>query len=647
MTNAGLYIKRDWYEKKLWNTIFGVPANIDGDCRSLHGVNNAGKTTLIEKLAKRFNQTEHPCVYYYYTTVAGKESRWDFWQDLFVKMQKDFTCECMEKAPNPLQNERELVLSAFKWFSERDLSEIEQSAISKRLYECVFSNLRLMGFKIILVIDEFDMCDVMCKKGDGQFFIELFGLSKKAGKGQHHSVILVSRRHVKTIEHDMAKGSHLADAYEDILLQGFNNSEMQRYFDSYADLECGVLNDDSKRDVIYYCGRNPGLLVTMREAIGDYFDQYGIIDVHKAAKKKMGQLTSSYDRMITLMQEEPIVISKHGLSYDQGIRSDLYGSTIWCFDVFVENFIGPITFEESTHKSYMDHLRDCGFALTYDKDDKQAEDSFHFASLLSMAGLCNNDSEEVYEPLCLYLVEHIRNRHLESERYRLAWLLDTAECRLRSAIRNQLGQRFGDKWEESLVTEMQYYSFITDKGRYLTMLQRQIAANNGEARGITGSILDVLSFSDYYQIARKFGLIGFYCYLDDASRQSSFLTNCRNLHAHHNFRVLDASNAKHLGTLCEDLIKGIEEQEFRMEITPNNPNDYYGKIVTMTETVLLLPRRNMAGVILGTKYRVTLPPRELTDINAEDLVGQDLQVKIVKWDPNQANPHFEATLIIE
>lgn len=78
MTNAGLYIKRDWYEKKLWNTIFGVPANIDGDCRSLHGVNNAGKTTLIEKLAERFNQTEHPYVYYYYTTVAGKESRWDF-----------------------------------------------------------------------------------------------------------------------------------------------------------------------------------------------------------------------------------------------------------------------------------------------------------------------------------------------------------------------------------------------------------------------------------------------------------------------------------------------------------------------------------------------------------------------------------------
>ena len=159
--------------------------------------------------------------------------------------------------------------------------------------------------------------------------------------------------------------------------------------------------------------------------------------------------------------------------------------------------------------------------------------------------------------------------------------------------------------------------------------------------------MDVLSFSDYYQIARKFGLLGFYCYLEDASRQSSFLTDCRNLHAHHNFRVLDAYNAKHLGTLCEDLIKGIEEQEFRMEITPNNPNDYYGKIVTMTETVLRLPRRNMAGVILGTKYRVTLPPRELTDINAEDLVDQDLQVKIVKWDPNQANPHFEATLIIE
>ena len=648
MFDMDLYIKRKWYENKLWTGVFELPADKDGDCRSLHGVNNVGKTTLIKKLADRFNQSEHPYVYYYYTTVAGKESRWHFWQSLFKQMQKDFTCECMKKAPNPSEEQRNDVLEAFRWFSENDICEIEKnSRASGSSYEDVFTNLRLMGFKIILVIDEFDMCDVMCKKGDGQFFLQLFGLSKKSGTGQHHSIILVSRRHVKTIEHDMSGGSHLADAYDDILLQGFNNSEMQEYFNSYSKLECGVLDDDSKRDVIYYCGRNPGLLMTMREAVDDYYNQYGKIDVHRSAAKKMGQLTSSYDRMIELMKNEPIVFSKGGLSYDQGVQSDLYGSTIWCFDAFVENFIGPITFEGSVHKSFMDHLRDRGFVSKFDNDDPKVEDSFCYSSLLSMAGLCNDEKAVEYEPLCLYIVDYIRNRHLVGDRYRLAKLLDTAECKLRSAIEKRLRQQFGATWEDTLKTQMQYYSFLEKKEGYLTMLQKQYDANNGDARGISVSIMDVLSFDNYYKIARKFGLNGFYCHLDDPPKASSFLADCRNLHAHHNFRVLDAINAKYLSTLCENLIKGIEEEEFRMEITSINPDDYVGKTVTMTDTVLRLPRRNMAGIIMGTNYCITLPPRELTDINAEDLNGKDLQVKIVKWNPNQANPHFEATLIIE
>ena len=59
----------------------------------------------------------------------------------------------------------------------------------------------------------------------------------------------------------MQEGSNIQDAYPAVALAGFTNSELHEYFDTYRDLPCGELPEDKKQEIVYICGRSPGLLM--------------------------------------------------------------------------------------------------------------------------------------------------------------------------------------------------------------------------------------------------------------------------------------------------------------------------------------------------------------------------------------------------
>lgn len=658
------YIHRGSIEKALWEDVFALPADEDGPCLAINGPNNVGKTSMMKELIRQFNEKTHENVYCFYTSLYGCKSIISFWSSLFLEMRNQLTEQALRKAPRADNEQIDNLLKALKYCSEFDPTADSLSKFNVR-YSQIFPQLRKIGIKIILIIDEFDLADenyTLCPKGDGDFFGKLFNLAPKGISINTHSVILVCRRHVSTIEHDMAGGSHLADAYDTYVLRGFSNIEMDEYFRSFEGLPCGMPDTEMVRDIIYYCGRNPGLLTRMRDKLR--YDSSKCIA--RIFTQNQTDFTSSYDRMIDLMRKEYI-------------NKDLS-----CFSAFLENFIGPVTVDDyEVHKRRMDRLYSRGFvteAVTNKGIAPVASwlpNGLSMTNLFAIAGLEEDRGDEFYEPLSLHFVQYVKNDYLPSDESNLTRLLVHAELRCRQGILLYYSRLFGDDWESTIDgTIIEESEKLALKRVFLKSLKRQIEANNGGMRGITGSILDVLSFSEYYTIIQRSNLLTFVRFLSNPQKDMAFLSDCRNLHAHKNMNVLDQEHCNRLRRICEALLKGITSSleelqqlseadfdELRDQIlhpgeTPRreaervpaeDPTDLEHSIVCIESTEFKPVRRNLVGLISGTSFKVSVPAIvfDARDESASKYAGITVRVKLLKWENNPASPHFIATLDLE
>lgn len=659
---SNLYIHRGCIENELWDMVFALPAEEDGPCLAINGPNNIGKTTMIKEMIRRFNSGTHENVYCYFTSLAGVSSITQFWLRLFREMKKDLSEPVLRSAPKADDERVDNLLAAFQWFSEFK-SETDSSDFDS-WYNDIFPTLREIGIKIILIIDEFDLADKtykLCPEGDGDFCGKLFDLAPKGSSMNTHSVLLVCRRHVSTIEHDMAGGSHLADAYHTRVLRGFTNAEMDEYFRSFEGLPCGMPDTEMVQDIIYYCGRNPGLLIRMR----DFLRYDSTKSVARIFKQNRTEFTHTYDRMIKLMHDEQI------------------DNALSCFDVFLEDFIGPLNDTLERHEHLMDELHSRGFltAAVTNKDIAPVAswlpNGLSMTNLFAIAGLEEDRGDEFYEPLSLYFVQYIKDFYLPSEENNLTRLLVQAELHCRQGILSYYSCLFGDDWESTIDgTIIEESEKLSLKRVFLKSLKRQIEANNGGMRGITGSILDVLSFSEYYTIIQRSNLLTFVRFLSNPQKDMAFLSDCRNLHAHKNMNVLDQEHCNRLRRICEALLKGITSSledlqqlseadfdELRNQIlhpgeaprredervSAEDPTDLEHSIVCIESTEFKPVRRNLVGVISGTSIKVSVPAIvfDARDESASKYAGITVRVKLLKWENNPASPHFIATLDLE
>ena len=658
------YIHRGYIEDELWNTVFALPAEKDGPCLAINGPNNIGKTEMMKELKRRFDEGTHENIYCFYTSLSGFDSITTFWSDLFSEMRTQLTEQALRKAPRADDEKIENLLNALKYCSEYDPA-IDSLRKFNLKYSRIFPQLRKIGIKIILIIDEFDLADKshkICPEGDGDFFGKLFNLAPKGISINTHSVILVCRKSVNTIEHDLGGGSHLADAYHTRVLRGFTNAEMDEYFQSFRELPCGIPDLEMIRDIIYYCGRNPGLLIKMRDALS--YDASK--NIARIFKKNQTNFTDSYKRMIELMQEERI------------------SKDLSCFTVFLENFIGPVTVADyEIHQWRMDELYSHGFVTeaVSIKDigysSPNSSEGFSMTNLFAIAGLEEDQGDEFYEPLSLYFVQYIKDYYLPSDENDLTRLLVHAELHCRQGIRSYYSLLFGDDWERTIDgTILEESEKLTLKRVFLQSLKRQIEANNGELRGITGSILDVLSFKEYYIIIIRTNLKSFVQFLNNPLKDMAFLADCRNLHAHINMKVLDGEHRNQLRRICEGLLKGItasldELQQFSEadleemreqilhpgeaqgreaeRISIEDPTKLEQTIVSIESTEFKPSRRNLVGLISGTRFKVSVPAIvfDVRDESASKYAGAPVRVKLLKWENNPASPHFIATLDLE
>lgn len=632
-------------EEVIWEKVFSPDCNTDGECLGLHGPHNIGKTTLVSKLVNRFEEEKkegkHPFVYCYRISLKNVSTTWESWFYLFEQMRYDITPDVLENAPRIKgAREKEMAQTLIKYFEMmQDLEKWSSFTDQQKehFFNVVFRNLRAIGIRLIIVIDEFDEAKRMCT--DGFYFNQLFGLSQKALTKDNHSIILVSRRSLLNIEHHMAGGSSLYDAYDGqgraVTLSGFDDKQMEELFSLFPI----TLNDEQKKDIVFYCGRNPGLLRTML----DKFSQEETIQA--IYKKNTNAFRAVYNETCKLMKDEKL---------DNDLR---------CFDVYVEEFIGPIT--SNTHENDMAFLESMGFVV------KAMEN-----------GRAYQMTDTAYEPLAPLFINYITESELTGDINRLSTLLIQTEIKFREAIHQFGSYVYKDQWEKELDERLAAINpqKTTLQNNFYQSYQRDCGEYGNINRAVTGTKLDVVSISDLYKLTKSFGaaLEGLLRDLPTSPGETTdnffeFLTSCRNLDGHRNLRVLDTVHMDRLNDTCKTLLDRFQEvipsilqqnadtilsQISKPEKTYSpisdwaargvNPLKFVGQTVTLIEGEKKI-RGNISGFveIEGNRYPCSIPKNDVFACpSCQRSTSEDgsysFPVRLERWDDNPQGPHFEA-----
>lgn len=617
MAPKTLFIGRQTELNRLRQDVFFVNPNSYGFCYSLIGLNGIGKTTLIRKLTEEFKANCPENTFCFSTDITEGTSFWMFWTKLVLKFSKFITEDVLIRATAAADYDNtEEILEVYDFFHENktctDTFEFRSQAIIY-LSE-LFSYYTEMGIRIIITIDEFDRAQDVFK--DGQFFQFLFNLTPKGSLTMLNlSIITISRRRVSTIAHHMQEGSNFEDAFPPLALKGFNDKELADYFDTYQQLPSGLLSDEAKKQILYLCGRSPGLLMGLRhefEIMSEPNTDIGWIYAEH------GQfIKNAYSRMITLMestfadraQEKPLL------------------------EIFIQKFIGP---------AYDDNF-DVELPLLYDygfvTKGTVSSNIFSQSGTQLQAGSSQGDNRIVYEPIAPYFVEYIKHTIIPNDLSNLAGLLTKAEKLIREIIEKEMHKTFPDTWE-SLIN-----GYAGKKDYYLESLQVRALQNDFSSSSI--SKLNVISFKEYYYIINDYWDLFSKYFANYPSKSAllaamSFLSESRNDSAHLNLIVYNGENRRKLRETCSFFISCLENYTEPAETTNIPTDEQIAKLIHEAATItfccqaIKMPKKNLRGVIKEYGFPAGVAQRNLEafGFTSAPKAGDEFAAVVERWDSN-------------
>lgn len=570
MTN-NLFFGRANLLQMLRQGVFEVPEGSQGSCLSLCGPHGIGKTFLIDQLITEFEQRRHRQPqrkeFCFCTSIlsAGERTQVDLQCELLSlfagKIKPRHLNALLEQARNdPEMDEMDLediedavenLLNAYALPDARPnrgapgydswVGKVNRAMDSKGS-SSVFLNYTLLGYRIILILDEFDRAQKAFPTGD--IFQWLFNLTPKANNRADRpnlSIVLLSRRRAGKIAHHMAEGSSFESAFPPHPLAGFSNRELEDYFNSYAELPCGIPNNEQYHQILYRCGRHPALLMSMRDEAALQPDNNW--SVNRIWRSNPGRFQSVYEKMCDQLQSEPATRLANATMMD---------ALMYQFEFFAV--------EDET---YHERLIDSGFATAVLDTDAVIDPetgTLYYPDIYVLSGVKDiRDSLEplVCEPLSPYFLDYVRQVWKPDRQRSVADYLALTERDLRQFLAEGLRSRYGNGWKEAAEAALP----VANKQPYLQKLQDMAALN-----GYTGdlSILDVLGFNDYMSIilANWSGLFcrSFACYglneqeaITNLTEAMEFLRSCRNTNAHGSIKVLNASHLTRLQETCDKL----------------------------------------------------------------------------------------------
>lgn len=623
MSSQNLFIGRTNELDRLRKDVFFVEPGSHGYCYSLIGLNGIGKTTLIRYLSEEFFNNQPDKTFYFATTLEDGTTFWTYWTNLLQRfseeIDEEFISSLFEHPKMAQRNAITKIKNVYRLVNS-GWDNVGTDAYRSQLIQSLndlFRYYTILGIRIILTIDEFDRAQSIFT--NGQFFQRLFDLTPKGSlTALNLSIITISRRRVSTIAHHMQEGSNFEDAFPPLALKGFSDTELAAYFDTYAQLPCGLLSKEVQKQILYLCGRSPGLLMGLRHElevmttpstdIGWIYAEHGQF------------IKNAYNRMITLM-ESTFADREHKKSL---------------LEVFIQKFIGPIY--DDNFDVELPLLYDFGFVT------KGTAESNIFS--LSGARLPENGksagNEGVYEPIAPYFVEYIKHMIVPNALSNLSGLLIKAEKQVREIIEKEMRRVFPDTWQDII------NGYAGKKDYYLETLQVKALQNDFSASSI--SKLNVISFKEYYYIINDHWNIFSKYFSAYPNKNSLFaamslLSESRNDSAHLNLGVYNGESRRKLRETCNFFISCVAHLPSADQL-PDNPelltDEQIGELIAKGATItfccraIKMPKRNLRGIIKEYGYPAGVAQKNLAafGFTREPQVGDEVAAVIERWDSN-------------
>lgn len=611
---------------------------IKGHSCSLRGPNGIGKTYLknhlVDNYLKRLQESGSHSIFIIDITMKNV-SYHQFLLSVFQEAADQLNRQILNESPNYDEDTVEKILS---WIDKLEsISTIGDAEVAfiNGLSDRFFRYTSRLGLYFILIIDEFDNArEAFPEETDsGIIFNKLFDYSGKIGKFKLLSIILISRRRAGTISHHMSSGSNFDDAYpaQETTLRGFNNQEMEQYFNSYAELDCGLLPDSLKKQMLFYCGRHPDLLMKVREHIRVHCKTVDSINIASYYIDNGSGIRNAYSRMLHLLCIELV---------DRINKLPAISAFNQAFN------ISPAY--DTNLNSQIALLHDFGFIIQSDKPadvppEDISPDSIRSKEIVSFR----------YEPIAEGFLYYVKTNHPSMEKNEVNSLIDNTESKFRLFLQKHLIRIYGEDWQ----SHIDLSSF--NKEDYWENLNRDAEKYGAFDRKITLSVLDVLAFFNLGLIVKQ-NWEALKDYLPSFKSKNELYNSCfsltkyRNCCFHGTLKILGYEQIKELKDICNKLINDFQRDEISISTTSEGVQgiDSDHSLSSLpesltkaeveerqsrinTECIFLCkakkPRGNLVGE-LDSGFPASISPSMASGITDPDPVGKSFRVRIVQWD---------------
>lgn len=471
------------------------------------GLPRTGKTSLVYNVCERIAKTSDNVILIEKDVAEFKAENGfnNLFNDVIREIRKHVDNKSCDENLSEVKNSIELFEDDFEVGSYLIRSDFKE----------IVSNLKNVGIKVILVLDEFDSASSFFDDSKFEFLRSLAsGLLV---------LITISRRRLIMISASNGQ-STLAGVMHDYILNGFNNDDIEDYHKKLKENYCIVLTEEDRMALEAYCGSSP--------YIWSYF---GNLIVQNHFNKVCKSVKEIYSQKLALK------INDFYHTLDEALNSDLVdhhcvkdNKSKSFLDIIIGTVIGPSSI---VTRSDLEILQQLGYI-------RKGESGY-------------------------YALSECYNRHLREERMYKSDDLTNQIC----DVEKRLKLMISEELDEECKLDNDWYNLLEKCGGDISARSRyfKYISNNKDLFNVESTVLDVMSLKHACCIIKfkwheRFAKYFNYDPYDKWRAKFDLCARARNPIHHVHPEFLSREEQEAVGLYCNEIIKQVGNS-YKCEMT--------------------------------------------------------------------------------